>query len=399
MEYLKLFENHSQYEDYVEEGILRPNVSHCVQENEVHYNPILHDYSKDYLTFDILSSGTIKWKTKNASTTGLTISYSINDGDWTDITSSTEGASFNVSEGDKVRFKGNNSAYCTVNQYGADYYSTFSGSTAQFNLYGNIMSLISGDSFENATTLESQHTFESLFRGTTALISAENLILPVTTLTYECYNSMFCACTSLTTAPKLPATILEYGCYDSMFANCPSLTMAPELPATTLAVRCYLGMFAGCDNLTTAPELPATTLANNCYGEMFNGCTSLTTAPELPATILAEGCYNSMFSYCANLAIAPELPATTLASNCYWGMFNYCINLTVIPELSATTLANYCYRKMFSNCTSLTQEAVVPSSVTPVASSYCYEMYCGCSGIATHSGNYDSAAYNCEVIK
>lgn len=42
MDYLKLFENHSQYETFINGGggMLRPNVSHCVQENEVHYNPI-----------------------------------------------------------------------------------------------------------------------------------------------------------------------------------------------------------------------------------------------------------------------------------------------------------------------------------------------------------------------
>lgn len=39
-QYLKLFETHENYEDFVESGeMLRPNVSHCVSENEVHYNP------------------------------------------------------------------------------------------------------------------------------------------------------------------------------------------------------------------------------------------------------------------------------------------------------------------------------------------------------------------------
>lgn len=40
-EYIHLFETHENYEDFVESGeMLRPNVSHCVQENEVHYNPV-----------------------------------------------------------------------------------------------------------------------------------------------------------------------------------------------------------------------------------------------------------------------------------------------------------------------------------------------------------------------
>ena len=41
MDYLKLFQNHSEYEAFVSGGtMVRPNVSHCVSENEVHYNPI-----------------------------------------------------------------------------------------------------------------------------------------------------------------------------------------------------------------------------------------------------------------------------------------------------------------------------------------------------------------------
>ena len=41
MEYLKLFQEHSGYTEYKKsEGFLKPNVSHCVNENHVHYNPI-----------------------------------------------------------------------------------------------------------------------------------------------------------------------------------------------------------------------------------------------------------------------------------------------------------------------------------------------------------------------
>lgn len=39
MDYLKLFQNHSEYEDFVSGGTMeKPNVSHCVSENGVHYN-------------------------------------------------------------------------------------------------------------------------------------------------------------------------------------------------------------------------------------------------------------------------------------------------------------------------------------------------------------------------
>ena len=43
--YLKLFNNHTQYETYIQtNGIIRPNVSHCVSEKEMHYNPIQYFY-------------------------------------------------------------------------------------------------------------------------------------------------------------------------------------------------------------------------------------------------------------------------------------------------------------------------------------------------------------------
>ncbi len=42
MEFIKLFEKHSDYEAFVSGGtMVRPNVSHCITENEVHYGPLL----------------------------------------------------------------------------------------------------------------------------------------------------------------------------------------------------------------------------------------------------------------------------------------------------------------------------------------------------------------------
>lgn len=41
MDYLKLFQTHEEYETFVSgDTMVKPNVSHCIQENEVHYNPI-----------------------------------------------------------------------------------------------------------------------------------------------------------------------------------------------------------------------------------------------------------------------------------------------------------------------------------------------------------------------
>ena len=293
----------------------------------------------NYLTFNIKSSGNIIWKKRGYSATARTISYSKNGGTWTNITSTTSGVSIPVVIGDKVRFKGNNSAYSTSDT--ATYANSFGG-TATFDVYGNIMSLIGGDNFSNLTTLSSSYTFAYLFYNCTGLLSAENLILPATTLSNSCYYSMFQGCTNLTTAPELPATILVNYCYYGMFWNCTSLTTAPELPATTMREGCYATMFYKCTSLTTAPELPATTLADYCYQSMFEGCTSLTTAPELPATTLTDYCYSGMFNGCTSLTTAPELPATTLVNRCYYYMFKDCTNLNYIKCLATNISATYC---------------------------------------------------------
>ena len=294
------------------------------------YECVESDFSQDYLTLGILSAGTVEMNST------YTISASTDDGTtWFEVNSA-----FNVSVGDKVLLKGENSGYIE---------QLLSASTAYFDVYGNINSLVSGDSFTSVT--ESKQ-YTSLFRRAN-VVSAENLILPATTLTDSCYANMFYGCTRLTTAPELPATTLAQGCYLQMFYGCTSLTTAPALPATTLANYCYAAMFSGCTSLTTATALPATTLATSCYRAMFFGCTSLTTAPELLATTMATSAYTNMFQDCVNLTTAPELPATTLATDCYTYMFRGCLSLTTAPDLNVPTLVDSCYYGIFYDCRSL----------------------------------------------
>ena len=280
--------------------------------------------------------------------------------------------------------------------------------TGSFNVEGNIMSLLYGDDFIYKNDLTSKNSvFESLFKDCTTLQSAENLLLPATTLEINCYKNMFNGCSSLTTAPKLPATKLASSCYSYMFENCSSLTTAPELPATILLSYCYrnmfnnctslvnvhdfpymtLGrsccssMFRNCTSLTTAPALPATTLVYECYDSMFSGCSSLTTAPELPATTLASYCYNFMFSGCKSLVNAPSLPATKLEDSCYKYMFRDCTSLTSAPELPATKMESNCYACMFQNCSSLTTATELPATTLKDS---CYKyMFQNCSSLTT----------------
>ena len=353
MDFIKKYMSHEEYE--VKKT---PNVSLCLENNgtkHLHYTKKRFD--DEYLTFEALESGTFTLTIGSDVTTGdvTSVSYSLDNGETWTTTNNVQGQKVTittptVNAGDEVLWKGN--AVRMANGYSWPEYllsSEFS-STGEYNVRGNIMSLLYGDAFDGEISLSGKSScFYALFHGSRKLKNAKKLLLPATILEAGCYNEMFNGCTGLTTAPELPATTLASNCYASMFSNCSSLTAAPELPATTLANYCYSNMFYGCASLTTAPELPATTLTSSCYYYMFQDCSSLTTAPELPATTLAIQCYGHMFNGCTNLTVAPELPATILKKECYYGMFNGCTSLTVAPELPATTLADSCYSEMFKD--------------------------------------------------
>ena len=261
-------------------------------------------YSSQYLTFVAEDNCTFTFTPNNSSL----IYYSLNSG-----TTWTQGSAVTVNAETKVMWKGEMTPPASY-PYGIGY---FSATTGHFSVEGNIMSLLFGDNFEGQTSLEGKvGVFYAFFQGCSGLTTAENLILPATTLVDNCYEAMFKGCTSLTTAP--------------------------QLPATTLAERCYEFMFQGCTSLTTAPQLPATTLESGCYGYMFRGCTALTTAPVLSATTLAEYCYCHMFRQCTSLQKAPILPATTLEESCYEYMFSGCTSLNEITCLATDKSARYC---------------------------------------------------------
>ena len=205
--------------------------------------PVEHDYSADYLTFRVLTPGTISWKAFGNAT--KTIDYSIDNGAWTSLTATSEGATIFVAQGNLVRFRGSNTTYATDKNN----YSGFEGGTATYDIEGNIMSLLDGDNFAESTTFQGgSYIFCSLFKKA-PVISAENLVLPATTLKDYCYRALFSYCTSLTKAPELPATTLAKGCYWYMFEQC-AITEAPVLNATTLVAECYGHMFEGCGLLS-----------------------------------------------------------------------------------------------------------------------------------------------------
>ena len=234
-------------------SIIKGKMSSVITENCIYSN--VHDYSLDYLTFKILTDGNIYWRSNGS--LSKTIEYSLNNGAWTEITASTTPTAISVVTNDIVRFRGTNSVYATSKsaysgfghgEAGTSGQSTYDANAAEFEVEGNIMSLIYGDNFTNQTIFNSgTYNFCSLFKKS-KVVSAENLILPVTTLSEYCYRAMFSWCTHLTIAPQLPATTLAKGVYWYMFESC-SITTAPNLLAETLVAECYGDMFINCSNL------------------------------------------------------------------------------------------------------------------------------------------------------
>jgi hypothetical protein len=136
-----------------------------------------------------------------------------------------EGATWNqwdfsavtVNEGESICFRGTNDK--TMNNKFV--------LTGNWSASGNIMSLLYGDNFENATfdtstSKTNKDAFRSLFNNCTTLSDVSELILPDNT-TDNCYVRMFQGCSYIERAPYLPATIYERDAYGFLFAGCTQL--------------------------------------------------------------------------------------------------------------------------------------------------------------------------------
>ena len=265
--YVKHFKTESDFNTVRNNNYIEPWVS-VTDGKGLDYNK--SEYEKmpeEYLTFDIIGAGNINWCKKG---TSRQISYSKNGGEWTSISAGAD-TLISVVAGDKVRFKGTNSWYYDRDEM---YYSYFGGegTTCQFKLKGNIMSLTYGDNFIGKTALQetSQYyaTFKRLFYNCSGVVDTSLFVLPAMTLRQQsCYEEMFKDCVNLVYSPKLlPAMYLKGGDYKSMFEGCINLITTPELPATNVMYGSYDSMFKGCSKVNYIK-----CLATNLINQSVNG--------------------------------------------------------------------------------------------------------------------------------
>lgn len=251
MKYIKKFNTLEEQTAYLAEADIDTYLGYVDANDTVYYDDAIPErYDNKYFTIESLDDGNTIYLKASSAGIAKTVSASTDNGKtWTEYTSSFEDngtALATLNTGDKLIIKGENAQY-------ASSFSDFNRfiSTGQFEAYGNIMSLISGDSFANADTLTEDYALYALFNNCSTITSAENLVLPATTLTNNCYRGMFDGCTSLTTAPDLPATTLASSCYQFMFQGCTSLNYIKCLATNISASRCTNSWVSGVSSTGT----------------------------------------------------------------------------------------------------------------------------------------------------
>lgn len=263
----------------------------------------------------------LTWQINNGRATHRTID---NEDPFTIVDIATD-----LKKGDQIKIVGNNPNGFSSNSLDEDivFLNEFiTGQNDDFILSGNIMSLIDQNNFGNLTKIPENGSFRSLFcsvygYGIYCNISdASNLKLPATTLSNDCYESMFFNSSLLVKAPQvLPAETLSTTCYANMFSGNSALISAPKINAKTLANGCCNSMFQECTSLVNPPEADFTESAPAplCFARMFDGCGALTKAIKLSDKPLQELCYYYMFSSCALLEITDaENSSTTKIFTC-----------------------------------------------------------------------------------
>lgn len=223
------------------------------------------DYSKEYLTLEILSDGYLTFKDLG---TSKTIQYSRDNGEtWTNWSSSigssappwTGGTPMEVYSGETILLKGTTARYGTSTNY-----ASFEGSDVHFNAYGNLLSLSNGNSFSGQTSIGNtgSYHFRNFFSYCNCH-SMKNLVLSDNTL-----NGTY-------------AWFAQWNTY---------LTEAPEvLPMNSIAQDACKSMFRG-TAIERSPEIIATALTgSNGMQNMFNSCSNLNYVKCLASSGTAYG--------------------------------------------------------------------------------------------------------------
>lgn len=276
-DYIKFYKYDADYQA-AKPNLPTPHAVYCWETNLVDISaPVFNE--KQYLAFKAVDGDATLTITNNGGATPQ-LYWSYDQVEWTDWTADGYNE-IAIYDGKKVYLKGNNEQM----GYSTSKYSKFSG-TGKYEVSGSISSLLNGDDIFGNLTLSKAYTFNHLFNNNKQIISAKDLILPYTTLTLACYESMFQGCTSLATAPaELPATTLANNCYSRMFQSCPSLTSVKIYAESISGSQC-IWMFCYSSNVKEIILPNCTSFSSQSYfsnGVSTNGvCKCLRALTDIP---------------------------------------------------------------------------------------------------------------------
>ena len=221
----------------------------------------LRQYDRDTpLTLVALEDGKITITFCGGITLSDDIIYTINDGDEKIISKNTKGAyDIVVKKNDFVQLFSENDALSSGIAAGARGTTRAVADGAKYinikpamktEIYGNVMSMLEGDFFDDDCVIDAGYALYGLFAG------AEKLV-----------NNLF-------RHIELPAYELTDGCFQAMFYGCKGLQRAPDLVAEKTTKNCYKEMFAGCSKLSYVKCLADDISAEGCTKDWLAGAGS-----------------------------------------------------------------------------------------------------------------------------
>lgn len=303
MRYLKLYKNHSEYEAEVTSGLTLPNVSHCIQEAEVHYNPI---ETRVVTTYNVTSTSE-----------PTPIGYNQFISAFTEI------------EIDGVVLPNVVSAYTfdTIGEHTVKY--TLSDSTSiKTRSFSDCTSLTS-ISIPNSITSIGNYVFDYC-SGLTSITIPDS----VTSIGKDAFN----ACRSLTSA-TIGSGVTSIGEY--AFNTCFALSSVTiQGSITSISV----GTFNYCSGLT---EVTIPSSVTSIGQGAFNNCTKLSSI-IIPDNVTSIG--DSVFYACHSLT-SINIPSGTTTIGEF--AFNGCSNLASITSLAtaAPTIQSNTFQNVKRNGT------------------------------------------------
>ena len=233
---------------------------------------ILRQYDRDTpLTFVALEDGKITITFNNGITLDDDIVYTINDGDEKFISKDTKGAyDIVVKKNDFVQLFSYNDALSSGIAAGARGTTRAVADGAKYinikpamktEIYGNVMSMLEGDFFDDDCVIDADYAFYGLFAGAEKLVNNpfRHIELPAYELTEGCFQAMFYGCKGLQRAPDLLADELMDCCYKEMFAGCSKLSYVKCYAEDISADDCTKDWLAGAGSEATDGKTLATT--------------------------------------------------------------------------------------------------------------------------------------------